>query len=344
MSRQLKMALYLFFFGILSVVAALAYPVEKHYHYSQSDVLGLASPVDLFIEPDSDPSPLLDYVHSAKQSVWMTMYLLSDPEIVAALKEADSRGVDVKVILEEHPFGGSNLNRKIKPELEKANIEVKWGGKDFPFTHQKTLIIDGQILCILNQNLTKSAFISNREYNLCLIDASSLREATAVFTADWTGNNYDATDNSDLLLSPINSRAKLELLFNSAGQSIDLVTEVIDDPQIMTILQAKHKETSVRVLLPSLEQIPANSRSAYELVNAGVEVRTFTKPYLHAKAAIIDGERAYLGSINMTTNSLDENRELGIIFRDVSAVLIMVEQFAADWENAQPLASDPRVQ
>lgn len=36
------------------------------------------------------------------------------------------------------------------------------------------------------------------------------------------------------------------------------------------------------------------------------------KPYLHAKVILRDGKYAYIGSHNLTTNSLDNNRELGV--------------------------------
>jgi len=35
-------------------------------------------------------------------------------------------------------------------------------------------------------------------------------------------------------------------------------------------------------------------------------------PSLHAKAIIVDKERAFIGSFNFTKNSLENNREIGI--------------------------------
>jgi phosphatidylserine/phosphatidylglycerophosphate/cardiolipin synthase-like enzyme len=39
-------------------------------------------------------------------------------------------------------------------------------------------------------------------------------------------------------------------------------------------------------------------------------------PTIHAKLTIADGERAYLGTANMTHRGLVENLELGVIFED----------------------------
>ena len=38
------------------------------------------------------------------------------------------------------------------------------------------------------------------------------------------------------------------------------------------------------------------------------------KGYLHAKTIIVDGQRAWVGSENGSTQSLTENREYGLIF------------------------------
>ncbi|GAC1500966.1 MAG: hypothetical protein NVS1B2_25850 [Vulcanimicrobiaceae bacterium] len=45
---------------------------------------------------------------------------------------------------------------------------------------------------------------------------------------------------------------------------------------------------------------------------AGVPIVSLDSPYIHAKAIVADGLRAYVGSANFTTGSLQYNRELGL--------------------------------
>ena len=52
------------------------------------------------------------------------------------------------------------------------------------------------------------------------------------------------------------------------------------------------------------------------LAAAGVDIRLADSLYIHAKAIIADGERAFVGSQNLSATSLDQNRELGIIVDD----------------------------
>lgn len=44
------------------------------------------------------------------------------------------------------------------------------------------------------------------------------------------------------------------------------------------------------------------------------------KPYLHGKIILVDGQKVFLGSQNLTKNSLENNREVGIIFTPSQAI------------------------
>jgi len=51
---------------------------------------------------------------------------------------------------------------------------------------------------------------------------------------------------------------------------------------------------------------------------------------MHAKAMIIDGDTAYVGSINFTKNSIERNREIGLIFTDSVAINFLEKNFLSD--------------
>ena len=61
---------------------------------------------------------------------------------------------------------------------------------------------------------------------------------------------------------------------------------------------------------------------------------TAATPYIHAKAIVVDGLRAYVGSINFSTNSLHNAREVGIIFQNQSAASLIDGKFNEDWTAA----------
>src|SRR5918995_2461836 len=88
-----------------------------------------------FIEPGDGRAPLLDEIRAARRSIDLEVYIVTDDLIVQSLEDAQRRGVAVRVILEEHPFGGGGGQDEIFARLEDARIAVRWGNPVFRFTH-----------------------------------------------------------------------------------------------------------------------------------------------------------------------------------------------------------------
>jgi len=61
-------------------------------------------------------------------------------------------------------------------------------------------------------------------------------------------------------------------------------------------------------------------------------------PEVHVKAIMVDGDRAYLGSENLSYTSLTENREVGLELLSSSGedVAKMEATFEKDWGGATP--------
>jgi cardiolipin synthase A/B len=79
----------------------------------------------VFIEPGDGRAPLLDEFRAARRSIDLEVYIVSDEVILQSLEEAQRRGVAVRVILEEHPFGGGGGQEEIFTRLERAGIAVR---------------------------------------------------------------------------------------------------------------------------------------------------------------------------------------------------------------------------
>ena len=54
-------------------------------------------------------------------------------------------------------------------------------------------------------------------------------------------------------------------------------------------------------------------------------------PYVHAKAIVADGKHVFIGSENISSTSLDENREMGRSQREQWAERIVETSFEGDW-------------
>jgi len=107
--------------------------------------------------------------------------------------------------------------------------------------------------------------------------------------------------------------------------------QTLTDPETLSVLRRKAREgVRVRVLLGSADVVKDNAALLGKLRGWGVAAAAPKKPYVHAKAAVADGVFAYVGSANFTANSLDRNREAGLLLPEGGARTIGAA-FARDW-------------
>jgi phosphatidylserine/phosphatidylglycerophosphate/cardiolipin synthase-like enzyme len=99
------------------------------------DALGnLPAPVTgVFVQPDDGYDPVLDEIEAARCTLDLNMYMLTDEPVFEALIAAVDRGVAVRVILEQHPFGMFGDQQEAFDRLMNAGAEVKWEPKRFQY-------------------------------------------------------------------------------------------------------------------------------------------------------------------------------------------------------------------
>src|SRR6185437_6481809 len=113
--------------------------------------------VQVFVEPEAGATPLTSAIKAATRSVWVEVYLLTDSRVIAALEDAEHRGVDVRVMIEQHPYGGDVVSpQRTLQTLQMAGINAKFADPAYYYTHAKMLIMDGATLYVLTANLTRS--------------------------------------------------------------------------------------------------------------------------------------------------------------------------------------------
>ena len=272
------------------------------------------------VQPDDGRGPILAEIAAAEHSVDLLVYLLSDDEVIDALIAAVDRGVEVRVMLEEHPFGGNGSNPDTFDRLEAAGARVRWGNPAFRFSHVKMFVVDDAVAIIMNQNLSRSAFTDNREFAAVTTRQDMVAEAAAIFDADW--DRTAEPDPGPLVVSPIDSRSTLLGLIDGAARSLDLYAEVIRDEEVLVAIErAEARGVAVRLLVsPEYGDDDRGTDERTRLAAAGVEIRFTRGLYVHAKAILIDGSVAWIGSQNFTATSLDDNREVGIVLDDPANV------------------------
>ncbi len=292
---------------------------------------------ELFIQPEDGRAPILRLLQGANTSVDLTIYLLTDETVMEALKETARRGVTVRTLIEGEPYGGGKNNRRAAAALRRAGVAVRFSSRAFRYTHQKSFIVDDRVGVIMTMNLTYSAFTRNREYGVITYDPLKVREMRAVFDADWEHVAPDLPARPRLVWSPINARATILELIRGARVQLDLEQQdLLDEEVVDALVRAARRGVKVRLIRPAPREREDRERANVQrLLRAGAQVRYLNSPYVHAKVMVVDRERALIGSMNLTTTSLDFNRELGIVVDAATVVEPLLRQIDEDWRRAK---------
>jgi phosphatidylserine/phosphatidylglycerophosphate/cardiolipin synthase-like enzyme len=289
----------------------------------------------LYVLPDDGRDPVLHELDRARCTIDVTTYLISDDAVIDALIRAEDRGVRVRLIHEATPFGGGVGMVEIAEGLAGAGVEVRTGPSRFTFVHAKYLVIDDRVAIVTNQNLTYSAFQSNREFGVVTTNRRDVATLAALFDADWA-DTAPPVAGGRLIVSPQNSRQRLLELINGAERSIDLYAEVIRDDDIIDALStAAQRGVRVRVIVNAPES-ELDTTVGDVLASNGVELRVAGRLYIHAKAMAIDHRAVVIGSQNPTATSLDRNREVSLVIADPAAVARVEAVFERDWSGSAP--------
>ncbi|MCX6017806.1 MAG: phospholipase D-like domain-containing protein [Chloroflexi bacterium] len=295
--------------------------------------------VTLWVFPDDGVDPLVEMITSAKTRVWLTIYMLSEVRIFDALKTAKDNGIDVRVLIEPSPLGGASSAKAALSRLKRDNIEVKTANPAFRLTHEKSYVIDNEMV-ILTSNMTRSSFTRNREFAVVHRDPQDVDELVRAFNADWNREEF-VPQSPNLVWSPDNSRVRIDALIEGAQKTLEVyAASTLDDEQLGLLAQAQKRGVKVR-LITSPRAPEGEDPAASDLDNlqrARVKVRYIKVPLIHAKAFIADFSEpsmlGFVGSINITAQSLDFNRELGILLADEDALTRIHDTFEQDWSKS----------
>ncbi len=305
--------------------------------------------ITLFVQPDDGRAPVLDAFNNAQTSINLIIYLLSDRDVITALKNAVLRGVAVRVLIEQNPCCANNntMQRAVFSDLQEGGVQVQWTNPAFRLTHAKMAVIDGTTALIMSQNLTRTSFTFNREADIVDRDPADVESLGALFEADWARTPYAPT-NPNLVIANADARRKLLAMINGATKSLAIESEEIQDPAIIDALIAAQKRGVAVRYIGSIAPVNGNNPQRDDnaagrkrLAAAGVGVRLLATPYVHTKTMVADGTVAFVGSENFSAASLDTNREIGILTTDATTITRLTTVYTKDWTAGKPEPSSP---
>jgi phosphatidylserine/phosphatidylglycerophosphate/cardiolipin synthase-like enzyme len=284
-------------------------------------------PIAVAPTPEAGEQPYLDVLATAQHSIEVEVYLMGYGGILDQLLAKAQAGVNVRVILDRSK---SDTNQKYFDMLVAANAQVKWSDPRFVYQHSKFILVDDKAVLISTGNFSKSYSIElERNFVATDHDPADIADVAALFEADWQASTLTMPC-TRLIVAPINARARILALIESAQSTLTIESMQFGDPAVREAVKARVLAgVEVRALIADANWISANTYAAAFLKDLNVEVKWI--PHLHTKVIVADGARAYLGSENLSTNSLDNNRELGVIVTDATSVAPLTTTFETDW-------------
>ncbi len=271
------------------------------------------------------------------KSLKMQTYEFTQNNLKKTFEDMASRWTQIKIIIEDKKFQQfTDTFKELKKTFEdQQNIQIK---SDFQmktnYVHSKYTILDSWFV-IKTANLTNSSFNKNREYFFFSQNTWVLASLNLIFDKDRSWKQITNQDiHPNLVVCNINCRTVVEKLLDSAQSSIIIQNQYITDPSIMEILKSKIDQFARSTGQNEIRIILANTdTNNYPKLSLGKDyVKIYKKNYMHAKMILIDKKLLLISSINLSENSMDNNREIWILVNDTSVISKFLSQFEKDWK------------
>jgi cardiolipin synthase A/B len=281
--------------------------------------------MNLIIQPEAGLSPVVRAIQRAKRTVDIAVFRTDREEIEKALGAAVQRGVRVRVLVAHTNRGGENRLRKLEQRLLQAGATVSRTGDDFLRYHGKFLVAD-DTLHLFGFNFTRIDTTKTRSFGVSTKDASSVREAKALFDADSSRQPF-VPKRTHLVVSPENARETLTAFIKGAKRQLLIYDVNIQD----------------RVFIKLLEQQAAAGVDVRVIGKCkggkGIDARPLRSLRLHVRAMVRDGARAFVGSQSLRRPELDQRREVGVLITNGAVARQLRDIFESDWAEAESAAA-----
>ena len=316
------------------------------------------NPDSLTILPEDGRELYFHAIDAANDRIRIEICVLEDPQILQHVQAALSRGVKVQAIVDRGKYLALDSEQQnLALYLTGAGGQLHLSNPMFPRSFPKIILIDSNLLVYGSACLDETTFIQYRDFATTNTDPRILYELERLFENDWT---YSAEvgqraplfsptsriSGADLMISPINSADRLVQLYQKAKQTLDVYTELLGNLTLESeLFAAVNRGVRVRLIspvqvngaTPEIQQLQTDSLKALSAAGVRVHVsgpqENAQLPYMHARAAVVDGTTAYLGSVSLSPDSITFNREMGLILRQHRLVRALEAQFQSDYRS-----------
>jgi len=157
-------------------------------------------------------------------------------------------------------------------------------------------------------------------------------------------------ERTELLVTPDNAQAALVGELDDATDTIDVVQPTVgswDEPLLRALRRAARRGVEVRILLSSAWYVREDNRETVERFNSWADrtgsplTAKLADPgdryeKIHAKGAVIDGDRVIVGSLNWNEQAATANREVVLVLHGTAVADYFGRVFERDWDGGRP--------
>lgn len=296
---------------------------------------------------------LLEYIHKARCAIQIAAYQIKDPALTQALIQKAKAGVKIDILIEPtpylHSFNQSPAHHALA-QLTEAGINIHEGPEYLKalhptgHNHAKYIIVDGEHFILSTGNFDESTFDHCRDFAVVLNvrqhpeELSLLRE---LFVRDMRNQGYDwnTVCPKSIVVGPDGQREKVIQFLKEAKSSVKIYQQYCNDTAVIEaieyLVQKGVKVTLLMMPYPTNYENDSNTAAQDRLKEAGVNVGLIVgQNYIHARLIIVDDAQAWVGTMQLSEPSLDNNRELSF-FIEGPTVKELVTQFEEDQKLAQ---------
>ena len=320
--------------------------------FSNGNIKIVVSDLTTKLKPDRNCSSdickeILTNINNSKNSIDMAIYgYSSTPEIEKAIKNAQNRGVKIRLV-----YDVDAKNQNIYPDTFKfvnliANSKNDGGLKDSNSTmHNKFYIFDNKTVITGSANLSHTDMSGFNSNNIIVINSSDVAkiyktEFEQMFNGKFhsakipTANNN--TNNMQIYFSPQDksiSNAVLPIIEGAKDYIYIPIFVITENRVVEALISAKQRGVDVRLISDAL-----NASSKYSKIKVlranGIPVKIENYAgKMHSKTMIADDKYSIIGSMNFSKSGENKNDENTIVLQNADAAKYLKRFFLYQWDK-----------
>lgn len=264
-------------------------------------------PIQLFANAENHDLKLIlcTALKSTKRAAVLSVYGITDPDILAHLKMKAMSGARVEISFD--PRASSRLS-----SLLPSNIVLKPSQRR-ALMHRKMLCLDDSTVFLGSANFTPTSL---RMHDNVLVGIYHPQLARFLRDPESRMGTFSLPEQQlrCYLLPEAGAEALCALVsaFDGARKSIRVTLFTFTHPALRdALLRAAERGVSVRVVLDGTSARGASRHVMQALVRAGIDVRTsMGHALLHHKWALVDDDEWLMGSANWTRAAFEKNEDV----------------------------------